>query len=910
MSAATFLAVPLKTTVEVDLVKPLTSYIESMYQNAAKNDNSEIKQAVIELNKLRNRTCMQPLDKHQNALDVLTRYYDQLVAIENKLPITATQNPISFKWRDAFDKGSLFSSRASLTLSDGAFERAAVLFNCGALMSAIAACQPMNTDEEMKVAAKYFQQSSGVFAHLRDTVLGLVHQEPTPDLLPDSLSALSAVMLAQAQEAIYIKAARDKMKSSALVKLSSQCAEYYREAQKLLHRENVRGVFEKDWLNTVTGKSLAMSALAQFHQSEACGDSREIGEQLSRLGQAVTLMQQANGYLHSSAFAKDTAEIQKTYQTAKKDNDFIYHERVVDFASLPALPKAAVAKALPVQSPMTPRFKDMFSSLVPVQVHQALATYESRKADLINMETGRLREHTQIMNGILASLNLPAALDDATNQEALPESIKQKSAKVKQLGGINALNTLFNDLPNLLKRNQEIINETLRMLNEEQDSDNSLRSQFKEKWTRMASEKLTGPLYQEVGKYTGILNSAKSADQIVKGKLEQNRKAIELLSDTEPELRQAISLNCLVHVVLLLLKLNSEVMKLIISNYYIFVFINFDFSAAIPGLDPSSVISNSEAVRKLRDLMNLVQSIKVEREKLESSFATVQFDMSNTFLKAMGDGNTFNEEQISGSKLNELYGPLREKVNESITQQEKCLAEVELWNKKFCTEKSSTTNAAERENMLKMLANGHDKFIEIKSNLDEGTKATFFFFYNDMTPLLVRLQQKVSDFCFARKTEKEDLMKQLQQNIVSGGGNSSSTNAPPPRPPPPKTQPSTNPFDVEAPIAPPQNVNSLHGIVFIPAVQFEQKLIFYTESVNQLPNIPNAGSFQPQPPFYPYGQPMPYACQGQVPYMPNPQFQQNYTTPYPIAYPGTYPGAFNLPQGYGQFPPQPQQPQP
>ena len=32
----------------------------------------------------------------------------------------------------------------------------------------------------------------------------------------------------------------------------------------------------------------------------------------------------------------------------------------------------------------------------------------------------------------------------------------------------------------------------------------------------------------------------------------------------------------------------------------------------------------------------------------------------------------------------------------------------------------------------------------------------------------MRLQQKVSDFVFARQTEKEDLMRQVQQNIVSG----------------------------------------------------------------------------------------------------------------------------------------------
>ena len=52
------------------------------------------------------------------------------------------------------------------------------------------------------------QQSAGIFAYLKENVLMAVHQETTPDLTPETLNALSQLMLAQAQEVIVYKCIR------------------------------------------------------------------------------------------------------------------------------------------------------------------------------------------------------------------------------------------------------------------------------------------------------------------------------------------------------------------------------------------------------------------------------------------------------------------------------------------------------------------------------------------------------------------------------------------------------------------------------------------------------------------------------------------------------------------------------
>jgi len=151
--------------------------------------------------------------------------------------------------------------------------------------------------------------------------------------------------------------------------------------------------------------------------------------------------------------------------------------------------------------------------------------------------------------------------------------------------------------------------------------------------------------------------------------------------------------------------------------------------------------------------MQEVSTLKAERDTVEQTLRDPVADVVPKFLQALKELGDVDEESTTEAHLRSEYNHLQQQVSESVERQEGIVQRILTTHDQFIRE-TQPEGVSSRETKLKELAAGYDAFMELDANLTEGTK-----FYNDLTPLLLKIQNKVSDFTFARKTEKDDLLK-------------------------------------------------------------------------------------------------------------------------------------------------------
>lgn len=360
---------------------------------------------------------------------VLRKYLGQLHYLQSRVPMGSGQEAaVPVTWTEIF-------SGKSVAHEDIKYEQACILYNLGALHSMLGAMDKRVSEEGMKVSCTHFQCAAGAFAYLREHF----PQAYSVDMSRQILTLNVNLMLGQAQECLLEKSMLDNRKSFLVARISAQVVDYYKEACRALESPDTAsllGRVQKDWRKLVQMKIYYFAAVAHLHMGKQAEEQQKFGERvayfqsaLDKLNEAIKLAKgQPDTVQDALRFTMDV--IGGKYNSAKKDNDFIYHEAMPALDTLQPVKGAPLVKPLPV-NPTDPAVTgpDIFAKLVPMAAHEASSLYSEEKAKLLREVMAKIEDKNEVLDQFMDSMQLdPETVDNLDAYSHIPPQLMEKCA--------------------------------------------------------------------------------------------------------------------------------------------------------------------------------------------------------------------------------------------------------------------------------------------------------------------------------------------------------------------------------------------------------------------------------------------------------------------------------------------------
>lgn len=751
------LALPSKTAEETKISEPLARFLATEYQD----DMGDFSGAVSELVALRRQAVESYPEQHQRGIELLQRYYGQFCALTRRIPIAndetaeasadmltgmfadwkGTSGPVKirFVWNDLHEQSGLFAKKKT-AFKNANFEKANLMHNLASIHSQVASVQNIGTDEGLKSGAVNFVMSARLLHHLIAFVKANFRAAPCLDFKTELLQAKCSLMAAQAQEIFWYKTVTENKKNSIIAKLAAEAASTYEKVAGQLSKCNE---MEKSWTTLAFAKKFFYLAEAQYRQALADKEEDKYGAAIARLNYAQGIANQALKYGSQVRWEDARALhdiIAQTMHQAQKDNQIIYIQIVPDFKTLPAVDGHSMVqldKELPDYTSPELMGKDLFEALIPAGVAQAAARYKEARQVVTNKLVADLREATAAGITQLQELNLPGALEAVLSPVAVPKSLLDHSAAIREAGGLDALKEQIQILPSHSGNCLEILEESRRLLDKEEGEDRAMQQQYGQRWARRPSRELTGKTWDEANKFQGVLDKSTDSDRQVLERFNKAEGGILILCKSEA-----------------------------------------DIKAVLPASNPSQA-ANSEGVKALRELLARLDRLRTQRDQLEKTVR--EKETADSIVSVlMETGTSKPEGQVFDEQLAAMYGEFRPQVDKLVDETTQALQQIKAANDRFTKGDGSL---GEREKMINDLDQKFAEYMELKNNAEEGAK-----FYGNLTSMLMKFQNKVKDFCAARDVERDELKESIDSSGAPPQQPPQQQQQAPPRPPPPQQQ--------------------------------------------------------------------------------------------------------------------------
>ncbi|KAM6277362.1 tyrosine-protein phosphatase non-receptor type 23 isoform 3-T3 [Spheniscus humboldti] len=671
----------------------------------------------------------------------LRKYFGQLHYLQSRIPMGAEQEAaVPIAWTEIF-------SGKTVTHEDIKYEQACILYNLGALHSMLGAMDKRVSEEGMKVSCTHFQCAAGAFTYLRDHF----PHSYSVDMSHQILNLNINLMLGQAQECLLEKSMLDNRKSFLVARISAQVVDYYKEACRALENSetaSLLGKIQKDWKKLVQMKIYYFAAVAHLHMGKQAEEQQKFGERviyfqsaLDKLNEAIKLAKgQPETVQEALRFTMDV--IGGKYNSAKKDNDFIYHEAVPALDTLQSVKGAPLVKALPV-NPTDPAVTgpDIFAKLVPMAAHEASSLYSEEKAKLLRDVMAKIEAKNEVLDQFMDSMQLdPETVDNLDMYSHIPPILMEKCAAlsvrpdtVKNLvQSMQVLSGVFTDVEASLKEIRDLLEE----------------DEAQERKLQELLGKVPPPQGSPPPPSPGLAEVSKECSKY----MEVHEKA----SFTNTELHKAMNLH--------------------IGNLRLLSGPLEQVRAALPS--PTLTEDDKQVLQNLKRILGKVQEMRDQRMSLEQQLREMiqKDDITTSLVTTDRSEMKLFEEQLK------KYDQIKVYLEQNLAAQENVLKALTDANVKYAAVRKALAEVEHKWNTtVQTLVASYEAYEDLMKKSQEGKD-----FYTDLEGKAARLLEKARAACQAAEANRQQILEKEMKK------------QPPPRPTAPKPALQKKPPELEA----------------------------------------------------------------------------------------------------------------
>ncbi|WWC63541.1 uncharacterized protein I303_106144 [Kwoniella dejecticola CBS 10117] len=766
------IAIPRKTTQDVDWTNPIRSIIAHSYGEDPKNYVEECSN----LQRCR-QDAVRGAGSDQTARDLLYKYFGQLELLELRF----AEIKVPFIWNDAFtDKPTTQTSLA--------FEKASIIHLISSVLSALAQTPSRSDPEGLKRAYYNTRASAGMLTYINENFL----HAPSTDLSREVVQLCIGIMTAQATEIFTEKLIEEKKSPALISRSANSTAGMYNTALEEMKEFQGKGIFDRNWLYVLQIKAKLFSSLTQYYKGVADNAAGKHGISLVRFKLADNLAKEASqqaqsfnyGFISSSTpslphdAATSLVEITKSHQTicqelkeqSVKDNDLIYHEVLPSEASLPAIEKLPPTNPITIQeiygNPEITKLigPDIFIKLIPLAVHESASIYSEEKAKLVRNEVERVELSQGELNAGLDHLGLPAVVnqwknivdDEDTNNidVEISSQVRRLAEDISRGGNVESS---LRQLDTERERCERDLRELSGQLDNESRECERMRAKYTPQFTQAPSGPQTANLRSNIASNLSALSSAGQSDSHLQTIWREISPQISLLLSGESGLESVAAqvaagkASAPINQGISLLDLQEEV-------------------GSTSGLADAEKEELKKAISEASERLDRLGKIRRERDEvLKDLKEKVQNDdVSNLLL--LNRRSTGVEPQLFAAEL-EKFRPYQSRLAAAIQASTSILTELEMLVRQV--EKGKGVKELQRSHKdrskrvrawERKLIEAGEGWAEIQAGLSKGLT-----YYDSLDRALDELKREVNRFVKSRESERNRSVGEIETRQRIGG---------------------------------------------------------------------------------------------------------------------------------------------